>query len=130
MGIGSGKYPRFNFKVNDNVYFGIGDGGKKEYMSNIVYTEPTDYNSVKCYEAKEENKCLDNNTNSKILSNMDLCTYNKETNKCEENKIFSKYRLVYKETPQALLCEGKELNSIENIYDYIGQPLPNGVHYK
>lgn len=76
-------------------------------------------------ETNKRKTCSKKNKNSAGLSNMKLCRYDRKNKVCQENKILSKYKLVYVETPPELLLSGIELNSIENIYRFIYQPMPN-----
>ena len=126
--VGSKKYPRFNFRVNNIVYCAFGNGDDKENIADDIYTQPTEYKKVKCNTTNDGNTCLMNNANSKILSNTELCTYSKD-GICKEKNILSKYKLVYKKTPSALVIDDKQLDSITNIYEYIGQKIPDGVKY-
>ena len=119
LNIASKKYPRFNFKINDCVYVGFGEGFDKAEKIGLdeTFTEPLEYKAIEC-NADEENECMGYNKMSKLVSATQLCTYD-DDKKCTMNPIMSKHKLVFKETPIELLVEGKQLNSVENIYDYL-----------
>jgi len=123
LDIGSNKYPRFNFKINNCIYIGFGEGNDKEDVSeDKTFTEPLEYKAIDC-NADEENECMGYNKTSKYASATQLCTYD-DDKKCTVNPIMSKHKLVFKETPIELLVDGKQLNSVENIYDYIDVFVP------
>lgn len=117
LNISSKKFPRFNFKVNDNIYVGFGDGDDKEQIiSDIPYDQPIEY-KIECEET-DEKECLGKNNVSRILTNHELCVI--EDMKCKTNNVLSRQKLVYRTTPKELVINGKQLNSIENIYEFLG----------
>jgi len=127
LNISSKKYPRFNFRINDNIYIGFGNGDHKEKILDPVYNnlfdQPIEYDEIKCENIQQDEKCSDKNVMSKFASNHELCVVTDD--KCVTNNILSKYKLVFKKTPAELVVDGQELNSVQNIYNFIFLPIPH-----
>ena len=125
INIASNKYPRFNFKINNCIYIGFGEGIDKQKVGDGTrFTEPLEYKTIQC-EAKEKDECLGLNHMSKYASATQLCTYDDDKQQCMINPIMSKHKLVFIQTPEELVVDGKQLNSIANIYEFVDQPIPH-----
>jgi len=126
--IASNQYPRFNFKINNCIYIAFGDGDQKEKYGEMgTFAQPIEYRNINCEETKEEDSCMGFNRLSTHTSMTKLCIYDEDG--CKENNILSKHKLVFQNTPEFLLVKDDDgndlhLNSVENIYKYIGIPIP------
>lgn len=128
LDIGSGKFPRFNFKVNNTIYFAIGDSTEKINKTNSkIYIRPTNLHQCTCREKTIE-EC--NNFNEKIKKIIDKEPCQIHGSKCIENNIYSLNLMTVKDPIPYLyfkISNGKinNFNSLEEIYEFIGQPIPN-----
>jgi hypothetical protein len=138
--IGSNIYPRFNFKINNSIYFAMGDGIEK-IEDPHMYGPPFDYIN-KCnipsndLENTLENniikktECDDINKITKTLSNHELCRFNIDNNKCELRNNINHYKLLLKKSFSKIYDarnQSKQNITVEDIYTYIGQ---ENVYYE
>ena len=112
-------FPRLNFRINNTLFFALGDSGKKlDYLdskrqnkptSNIFY-QPKDYVNLNCkiYDPKS---CKIHNEITKKIHNHELCKLN-EHDECINNNIYQYNILIIPE------FQGY---TIEEIYRTIGQ---------
>lgn len=106
LNISSNLFPRFNFRINNSIYFALGDSGKK-FANPTNFSPPTDYNPANCVENNEK-RCNLLNNKTKRISNHELCVF--ADGKCNENNV-NQYKLlsIYKN------------KSTRDIYKMVGQ---------
>ena len=111
LNVASNIYPRYNFKINNTIYFSSGDGVEK-WNHPELYEAPTDYD--RCGIQRNEDECNNANRMTKTLSNHELCKYNNETNICENRNVNQQNLLIRK-------IQGTPSKTSRDIYKYIGQ---------
>jgi hypothetical protein len=117
LNITSGLFPRSNFRINDSIYFAVGDFTEKK-KNPEKYNAPTDYNPNTCLN-QDEKKCIGISNHTKNISNYELCKY--ENNQCMPNNVNGYKSLIYKDENFI----GKTTREIykmvgqENIYDIL-----------
>lgn len=107
LDISSKIYPKFTFRLNNNIYLCIGDAIDKIKNPN-EYTIPIEYHKIReiCNNIKDKKNCTSINKKIKNLSNHILCKF--INNKCIVTNINSINNLVKKNN-----------NSINNILQEI-----------
>lgn len=142
-------YPRFNFKINNMIYIGVGEstikyktiddacmiGDTSPGMCNphiecsgteqTKYIIPDEYKMIKrqCHTASTKDTCQSRNDVPMYVSNHELCKW--DENKCVPNDS------IY--TPNLLLDyqagEGNmhPITSIEHLYERLELPIPDGI---
>jgi hypothetical protein len=117
LNITSGLFPRSNFRINDSIFFAVGDFTEKKKIPE-KYNAPIDYNPNNCLN-QDEKKCIEISNHTKNISNYELCKY--ENNQCMPNNINGYKSLIYKDGNFI----GKTTREIykmvgqENIYDIL-----------
>jgi len=126
-------YPRFNVKINNMLYMGLGEGHDKMHFgakSNPCrysedtgrmmcrkvdpavnpYTIPVEYKKIQdeCVTHLRKETCDDSNRLPFMVSHSNMCRWKDET--CQVNPIYSPNLLVYKNDP-----------SLQRFYERIGQ---------
>lgn len=124
-------YPRFNVKINNMIYIGIGEGYDKMHFGGKTnpcsddkgrlvcrkvdpeenpYTIPIEYKAIQdqCDTINTKEVCDDVNRLPHIVSHSTLCKWKDDT--CQVNPIFSPNLLVSKKDP-----------SLKHLYERIGQ---------
>ena len=113
------SFPRFNFRINNVIFFAIGDSTQKiNYLFKKInsisvrdeYTSPKDYINLNC-KVYEPISCKNYNKITKKIHNHELCKLN-ETNECINNNIYQ-YNLLINSQLQDY--------TIEDIYKIVGQ---------
>ena len=128
LNIGSEKFPRFNYKVNNTIYFAIGDSKEKmSYTYKKNYTKPLDLHECKCREKNIE-ECRNFNLKIKNIIDKEPCRIHGD--KCMENNIYSLDLMTYINPIPHLYKttsndEINNFNTLEEIYNFLGQPIPN-----
>lgn len=121
LNVTSGLFPRSNFRINDSIYFAVGDFLEKNKKPE-KYTAPFDYNTNDCLN-QDEIKCNSTINHSKNISNHELCYY--ENNTCMPNNVNQYKSLIYTND----FFSGKTTREIykmveqENIYDLLTKTL-------
>ena len=112
IGVESDQIPRFNFKINDSVYFSFGNSTtKQDSLSDGTYTRffsPTDYKGLVCTRL-DPHECSIQNAKSKRIHNHEICKLNDE-GRCVSNNTYQ----------HNLLLDEDGL-SIEDVYRRYGQ---------
>ena len=91
IGVDFDQIPRFNFKINDSVYFAFGDSNKKQdsLIKNVrtKFYSPTDYRDLDCTKLSVD-ECIRHNSRSKKIHNHEICKLNEERNSCVSNNTY------------------------------------------
>lgn len=108
------KYPRFNFKINNNVFIGLGNGDAKEFYANENFLPPQEYTDL--FNSTPYDKSDDYyqqiNESSKFYSNTEL--FIKQDGMWVKNNIRSIDKLVP-------IRGFSQIDSIDKLYKYIGR---------
>ena len=126
LNIGSGFYPRFNFKINNSIFISFGDGtNKEEKIDDPRFIRPSDYNVTTCLINKNEIDCNKVNEKTLFYSNHELCKYNHEKKICGLNNIKSYNKLLLNTKEKKLFLKDENdktsfLKTSNDVYEYLG----------
>ena len=120
LNISSGLFPRYNFRINDSLYFSIGDSIQKTKNPEL-YKIPDEYIRLQdnCDRIDDIALCKQQNIITKKIINYNLCKVSEE-NKCKKANIKSSRLLLLKDI--AFTVEDiYRILGIGHIYDTFNQ---------
>lgn len=124
IGCNIDKFPRFNFKINNSIYFALGDSNQKQDNlleliknpeHNSLFTSPTDANSEKCITLNLE-ECEKYNLINKKTHNREICKLNDDKTQCVPNDLYQ-HNLLLKKGMNFTLLETYAMFEQEGEYN-------------
>jgi len=116
LNIANNRFPRFNFKANNTVYFSFGDGDYKE-KNSFAYRFMSVDDIFKCKNKSNETDCNELNILPLELFGKSLCKFENDT--CFPNNIMSIHKMLYRNF-DVITGSTRQIRTFKDVYEYVG----------